>query len=332
MTQVNSESLAARLSLADIEQSTGLSREVLRKWELRYQFPLPQRGPRGQREYLAADVGKLKLIARLLKKGLRAGALVPQSTAQLQAMLDARSAAHALPPQPSTAVLADAVQALLSSLSPASHPRELTLFLQQCLTQHGLAAFVAHLMPAFNRAVGEAWLAQRLSIAGEHRYTDNVRLLMLRALPEPGHADTRPRVLLTTPPGELHSLGLLALHAQLALQGADCVDLGVQTPWPEVLRAVHELQIEVVAISISACLAPQDSHVCVRALLAGLPPGCELWVGGAGCMALDAASLAGCVMFTDTSLAVKRWLSLSKVFRSACSLGERDGHLAMNNA
>ena len=317
MTQVNFESLAARLSLADTEQTTGLTREVLRKWELRYQFPLPQRGTRGQREYLEADMGKLKLIARLLNKGLRAGNLVPQSTAQLQAMLDARSAAHALPPQPSAAVLTDAVQTLLSSLGPASHPRELTLFLQQCLTRYGLAAFVAHLMPAFNHTVGEAWLAQRVSIAAEHRYTDSVRLLVLRALPEPGHANIRPRVLLTTPPGELHSLGLLALHAQLALQGADCVDLGMQTPWTEVLQAVRELQVGVVGISISACLPPLDSQTYLCALLAGLPPGCELWAGGAGSMALDAASLAGCTLFGDTSQAVQRWLSLSKTLRSS---------------
>jgi DNA-binding transcriptional MerR regulator len=313
MTQVKIETL----SQTAVEQRTGLTREVLRKWELRYQFPLPQRGPRGQREYLVADVAKLKLIARLLAKGLRAGALMPQSLAQLQALLDARSSAHAMPPEPSAQALSETVQALLDKLLPSSDPHAVTLFLQACLSQHGLAAFVAHLMPAFNRAVGEAWLAQRLSVADEHRYTDNVRLLVLRALPEPGHAHARPRVLLTTPPGELHSLGLLALHAQLALQGADCVDLGLQTPCAEVLQTVRDLHIGVVAISISACLSPLDGHNYVRALLKRLPPGCELWAGGAGSMALDAASLAGCTLFGDTSLAVQRWLSLSKTLRSA---------------
>jgi hypothetical protein len=116
-------------------------------------------------------------------------------------------------------------------------------------------------------------------------------------------------VLLTTPPGELHSLGLLALHAQLALQGADCVDLGMQTPCAEVLQTVRDLHLGVVAISISACLSPLDGHNYVRALPKGLPPGCELWAGGAGC--------TGCTLFGDTSLAVQRWLSLSKSLRSA---------------
>ena len=303
-------------SQAEVEQRTGLSREALRKWELRYQFPSPQRGARGQREYLEADLDKLKLISRLLKKGLRAGALVPQSTTQLQALLDSLGHSHAVPHEPAAAELAEAVQRLLHTLSPGSAPHKLPLFLQHCLTQHGLAAFVAHHMPAFNRAVGDAWLAQRLSIAAEHRYTDSVRVAVLRALPEPGHAQARPRVLLTTPPGELHGLGLLALHAQLALQGADCIDLGLQTPWPELLHAVGELQVGVVAISCSACLPPVEARHYVRALRAGLPPGCELWAGGAGCAALDPASLVGCHRFTDTPLAIQRWLALSRAQRS----------------
>jgi MerR family transcriptional regulator, light-induced transcriptional regulator len=164
--------------------------------------------------------------------------------------------------------------------------------------------------------VGDAWLAQRLSVAAEHHYTDNVRLLVLRALPEPGHAHSGPRVLLTTPPGELHSLGLLALHTELALQGADCVDLGLQTPWPDVLQAVRELHTGVVAISITACLAPLDRQNYVRALLEGLPPWCVLWAGGAGCAVLDGADLAACERFSHTSHAVQRWLTLSKSQRT----------------
>jgi DNA-binding transcriptional MerR regulator len=70
-----------------------LSRDVLLKWEMRYQFPLPQRGVRGQREYLQTDVDKLTLISHLLKQGLRAGALVQHNTAQLQALLEERSRA-----------------------------------------------------------------------------------------------------------------------------------------------------------------------------------------------------------------------------------------------
>ena len=72
---------------AEIEQATGLSREVLRKWELRYQFPLPERGPRGQRLYQAKDLPKLRLITQLLARGMRPGKLVLLPVKQLQALL-----------------------------------------------------------------------------------------------------------------------------------------------------------------------------------------------------------------------------------------------------
>ena len=54
------------MNQAEIEQATGLSREVLRKWELRYQFPVPERGARGQRLYQAKDLPKLRLIKQLM--------------------------------------------------------------------------------------------------------------------------------------------------------------------------------------------------------------------------------------------------------------------------
>lgn len=320
MTQVNSGSSKRYLSLAEAEHCTGLSRDVLRKWELRYQFPLPQRGARGQREYLETDVAKLTLISRLLKQGLRAGMLMQHNTAQLQALLEERNCVHAAPPEPDNPVLVQAVQALLDTLQTDSEPQAVTLFLQQCLGRHGLAVLAAHLMPAFNRAVGKAWAAQQLGIAAEHRYTNSVRTVVLRALPEPGFANTHPRVLLTTPPGELHDLGLLALHAQLALQGAVCINLGLQTPGAEVRRSVRELTIGVVAISISGCLAPQVRQRYVLELLAGLPPDCELWVGGAGGAATELADVAGCRVFSETPAAVQRWLMLSRAQREPMDL------------
>jgi hypothetical protein len=50
-------------------------------------------------------------------------------------------------------------------------------------------------------------------------------------------------------------------------------------------------------------------------LLAGLPPECELWVGGAGGAAAEVTGLAACQVFSETPRAVQRWLLLSKTKR-----------------
>jgi DNA-binding transcriptional MerR regulator len=307
MTQVKS----GMLSLLDIEQLCGLSREVLRKWELRYQFPNPHRDPRGQRQYTERDAVKLTVMRQLLGRGLRPRALVTLSLSQLQTLLALRDPCDALPVAPGDPELAQAVLALLDTLAPGRDPRTLVVFLEKQLALHGLAVFVAHDLPAFNLAVGQAWMNQTLSVAGEHRYTSSVHKLVLRALPPAGRARHEPRVLLTTPPGELHSLGLLALQAQLGLQEAFCIDLGTQTPVAEVVQAAKELQAGVIAISASVTLPTDDLRGYLLALTRELPDGCALWVGGEGCAALSVQDLAGCEVFDNTSEAVARWIALA---------------------
>jgi len=303
------------LSLSDIEQCCGLSRDVLRKWELRYQFPNPHRGPRGQRQYTGSDAEKLTLMRQLLGRGLRPRALVLLSRPQLQALLALRDPCDVLPASPSTPELAQTVQSLLDTLAPTRDPRTMTFFLQKQIALHGLAVFVAHYLPAFNLAVGQAWLNRTLSVAAEHRYTSSVHQVVLRALPAPGHAKNEPRVLLSTPPGELQSLGLLALQAQLCLQGAYCIDLGTQTPVAELVQAARQFKVGVVAISASIALPPDEVRSYVRELTQGLPAGCALWTGGEGCATLSTHDLPDCDVFNNTSDAVARWVALAKTCR-----------------
>lgn len=295
-----------------VEQATGLTREVLRKWEQRYAFPRPTRGKRGERRYSQAEVRRLKLISRLLTSGMRAGAVVAQSEVKLQAMMDARDSRHLIPKELAQDDVSQAVSDLLKTLAPDAPPAAVALFLQAKLQQHGLAAFVGRCLPIFNQAVGEAWLTQGLSIVAEHRYTDTVQHIVIRALPPPGHAAAQPRVLLTTPPGELHSLGLLALHAQLSQHGADCINLGTQMPLAQVLQAARDMQVGVVGISASACLPLPVLRSYLAGLRQGLPAHCALWVGGQGCARLPAKDRTLCTVMTDTAMALQHWLALAK--------------------
>jgi DNA-binding transcriptional MerR regulator len=300
MTHIKS----APISQAAVEQVTGLSREVLRKWELRYQFPLPIRGARGQRLYTPEDVEKLHLVQRLLLSGMRPGKLVPLSLTDLQALLanGPRPVVHQHPDQ-----IEAAAQALLACLLPGATPFAIRANLEQLIKENGLAQFVEHYLPAFNLAVGKAWAVGRLGVHAEHHYTETVRTVVLRALAHlhPVHGQTR--VLLTTPPGELHGLGLLALQAALTLQGADCVCLGTQTPAPDVVQAVHDFGVKLVAISVSVCLPPAVMCAYLMELRQRLPADCALWIGGQGGARLPADARVGLAVFHSTQQAVQAW-------------------------
>ncbi|PIZ22903.1 MAG: hypothetical protein CO065_14790 [Comamonadaceae bacterium CG_4_9_14_0_8_um_filter_57_21] len=305
------KTLTLRLTQAEVERLTGLSREVLRKWELRYGFPQPLRGTRGYRHYSAEDAKKLTLLALLIKAGGRVGTLIPLVLGDLQSLMDADATRQRALPAPSAASIAQELQGLMTALLPNAQPSAVASFLQDSLARHGLGVFVAYLMPVFNREVGQAWVAGRLNVATEHRFSSSLRDTVVRALPEPNGMATAPRVLLTTPPGELHSLGLLALHAQLRLQGADVVDLGCQTPLADLLQAIDDLKIGVVALSASICMPASVLRRYVSGLVEALPPGCVLWLGGEGWGALKLPAHSAYTLFADTQSAVQVWQTLA---------------------
>ena len=57
-------------NIAAVERDTGLSKDVLRMWERRYGFPVPERDANGERRYPAAQVERLRLIKRLMDQGI----------------------------------------------------------------------------------------------------------------------------------------------------------------------------------------------------------------------------------------------------------------------
>ena len=293
------------MNQAEMEQATGLSREVLRKWELRYHFPMPTRGLRGQRLYQARDLPKLQLISQLIGQGQRPSKLVPLSVPQLQALL------ATLVPAPAACVVDAAVDRLLACLAPGAVPGTVHDYIAELIQSEGLAGFVAQRLPLFNQAVGQAWEQGRIGTHAEHHYTDAVlvavqsRLLALR--PSRLHQ----RILLTTPPGEQHGLGLLGVQAALTLQGADCFSLGTQTPVSDVLRAVKDWDVSVVAVSASVVMPPALARSYVLALRRALPRRCKVWVGGGGFAAFGTAPVAGVKLFQDSAQAVRAWQKMN---------------------
>ena len=101
----------------------------------------------------------------------------------------------------------------------------------------------------------------------------------MAALPE---GRQRPRVILTTPPDELHGLGMLMAESLLALDGARCIALGTQMPALEIQRAVAAHAADVVALSLSSAFPARQVGPLIAQLRALLPASVEIWVGGAG--------------------------------------------------
>ncbi|MGE5503178.1 MAG: MerR family transcriptional regulator [Actinomycetota bacterium] len=268
------EAAGQAVPVADIEQETGLPREVVRKWESRYGFPRPQRDGNGDRVYPAEQVQQLRLVRRLLGAGMRPAKVVGLDMAALQEL------AASVPPA-DTAPGADFAGEVLGALV-RQDVAQLAQCLRARLARDGLADFVCATLARLNLAVGEAWLRGDIRVFEEHLYSHAVVDLLYEAVRPITDPAGQPRVLLTTSPGEIHTIGLMMADAVLALEGAHCIRLGAQTPSEELAAAVRDCRADIVALSFSAAHPLRDAAHYLRGLRQSVDPSVEIWVGGAG--------------------------------------------------
>ena len=264
--------LPSALGIAAVERDTGIAKDTLRVWERRYGFPAPIRDENGERVYPPEQVDKLRLIRRLLDQGRRPSRIIAASAAELSVMLEgslAEEGRHA-PPEHWNELLA----ALRHQDGVAVHSA-----LQQLLLKQGLQQFVTRSLAPLADAVGQAWLRGELGVSGEHLFTEQVQNVV-RAAIGARSAGGAPRILLTTPPNELHALGLLMAEAMLAPEGVHCISLGTQTPVPDILAAALAGRVDIVALSFSAAYPARQAMDVLHALRAALPPPVSLWAGG----------------------------------------------------
>ena len=291
-----------QFTIAAVERDVGLSKDVLRVWERRYGFPLPDRDPHGERLYPAGQVLRLRLIKRLMDQGHRPGRLMAASVDDLEALAASYRGTNAADAGVGSDDL-DKVLLLIQQHEAAAYLQAM----QQRLARQGLRQFVQDTVAPLTVQVGAAWERGRLQVFEEHLFTELTTRVVRQAIAAvPGGSD--PRVLLTTLPKEPHAMGLLMLEAVLSLEGAHCIPLGTQMPLLEIVDAVAAHQVDVVALSFSAAFPARQIPALLQQLRGALSGRTALWAGGAGVHKLAAPEGVVCMASLDSAIAaVHRW-------------------------
>lgn len=268
------------LTIAAVERDTGIGKDTLRVWERRYGFPTPHRDAHGERNYPMVQVEKLRVIKRLMDQGHRPGRIVAQSLEALQHLSRGESTLQAAQALPS--VQADDPLAMYISLLQNQDDEGLRSHLLKTLSQVGLQKFVAQWVAPLTVMVGEAWARGDLAVHQEHLFTECVSRILRQAIASipKGATGTRPTVLLTTFPQESHGMGLLMVESLLTLQGCRCVSLGTQTPVRDIAQAASSYRVDVVGLSFSVNMNPNQIVDGLAELKLLLPAHMEVWAGG----------------------------------------------------
>ena len=264
------------VSIAAVERDTGLSKDTLRVWERRYGFPQPQRDDYGERVYPLEQLDKLRLIKRLMDQGFRPGKIIGQSSTELHLLAEGMTGA------PRSADTLEPSENLGCYLDCVTEHRldDLKRQLSQALLRFGLSRFITDTLAPLTTLVGESWTRGQLQVFEEHLYTEAVQSLLRGAIATIPVGGERPRVLLTTFPQEPHGLGVLMAEAMFALDGARCVPLGVQTPLWEIAAAARAQRVDIVALSFTPVVNPNQVVAGLGDLREQLPAAVEIWAGG----------------------------------------------------
>lgn len=264
------------LSIGMVAAQLGVTTATLRKWEERYGVPRPLRLPSGTRRYPKPLLRHLQRAVRLINGG------VPTATALTLAADEATPEASTGPGV--EGVIIDAAYADLRSDDLISCEHRL----RQGLSDHGVVAFVDGVLAPLLRRVGDGWLSGELEVFHEHALTERISALLrdlsrLERAEQPSGA-----VLLATPPGERHTLGIAMVEAALAVHGARCINLGPEMPCDQLVLAAHRFDAAVVGIGLSKAAPPRLTQQFLNRLRVQLPESVSLWLGGEGASSLGA--------------------------------------------
>ena len=158
-----------------VERETGLSKDTLRVWERRYQFPQPQRDELGDRLYPFEQVERLRVIRRLLDKGMRPGKVLGMDLSELRLLLDTHSSQPVNPGR-------HAICLGLVKLLRMHRSRELRESLNHLLLRDGLQKFITETIVPMNGIVGDYWIRGDLTVPEEHLYTEQVQNVIRHAI------------------------------------------------------------------------------------------------------------------------------------------------------
>ncbi len=259
---------AGLLRIGELSRRSGVSPELLRAWERRYDLLRPRRSAGGTRLYAAADLERVRAMQRHLADGLAAAEA---------AALAGRSAE----PAPSAVALGDLRRELEDALLAFDEPHAQAI-IDSLLATAMLDTVLVKVLVPYLHDLGEGWERGEVSIAQEH-FASSVLRGRLLGLARGWDRGFGPRVLLACAPEEQHDLGLICFGLALRERGWRIGYLGADTPIESVANAALAFAPEFVVLS-----AVTAERFRARAdELRELAKATRLCLGGAGAAVAD---------------------------------------------
>lgn len=265
-----------------VARRTGTPETTLRAWERRYGAVRPERAETGRRLYSDKDVERLKLIRQAVDAGRSVSSVAQLSDDDLIQLVEedreiAGGDKRVARIETSGVDVVDTCFAAVGSMDAQT----LYSSLNRATLRFDTAGLIDEVIAPLLYRIGDSWRAERLSPRHEHMASSVVRTILTQLQARVQHTGPR-TIVLGTPPGQLHDLGIQFVAALAVSEGWMVVNLGADIPAPDIAAASQEVGAGIVALSIVHPLNDPRVEEALAYLGEHLGRDIQLVVGGQG--------------------------------------------------
>ncbi len=243
-------------TIKEASARTGVGAPLIRAWERRYGVVKPTRTPAGYRLYDDATLRVLVAMRSLVETGWTASEAA-RAIAAGEVSVDEVAGRPAGAGEAERAGRHEArLITEFVTAAVAASAADTEAVLDEMLASGSFEAVIDSLVLPAAAALGDAWAAGRLSVAGEHAASAAVarRLAaMFQAAGIPG----RTPVVVGLPPGSRHELGALAFAVALRRRGVGVLYLGPDVPVDGWVDAVTRTRAKAVVVGTVMAADPE---------------------------------------------------------------------------
>jgi DNA-binding transcriptional MerR regulator/methylmalonyl-CoA mutase cobalamin-binding subunit len=267
MTGLNDDS--AQYLISTVSKRSGVKSDLVRAWERRYQAVTPSRTPGGHRVYTDQDIARLKLLNEATSNGHSISQIAQFSLDDLKKLIKneagviTKTFSSVLPSATDRVYLTEDYIEKCYAAVLAFDAKTLESHFENAIVELGTEVFIEHLLTPLLTRIGERWKSGELRPVHEHMTSSVIRSLTYILRNNNPCAVNAPRMIVSTPIGQLHELGALLAAIMAELSGWQVTYLGANLPAEEIAAGVKYTHACALTLSLSFAT---DDHVVAKEL------------------------------------------------------------------
>lgn len=257
-------------SIQQVADMTGLSKQVIRKWEDRYHIIQPQRLDNGYRIYSEDEVNLLKQLASFTNSGMTIKQAIDTYVTQNSSKEEENPFFH--------------FRKALIQAGTIGNEQQILNLLEQAHHKFGVEKLIEEIMIPFLHEVGQLWCERAWGEYQEAISSQTVRDFLSNVRRHFFVPEDAPLVIGSCLPGERHEIPMQILLIQCMLRGYQTTMLG-PSPAPTAIQSTIALKKPKIVLLTGSTDIPFTEHaqaIFTLEKLAQVHEEIEFFIGGAG--------------------------------------------------